>query len=109
MNNWLYTLGGAIVLWVAINYLCVIGDTHIFGKRRPKKFTPDRLPTIRPTQLDPSIIGKKGVSHTRLNPAGYALIDGVRYDALSEAGYIEQGTAIKIVEIRGNNIIIEKN
>jgi len=108
MNTWLYTLGGGIVLWILIHYLCAIGDTHLFGKKRVKALTPDQLPTPRNPPLDSSLIGKTGTSDTRLNPAGFALIDGVRYDALSEAGYIEQGTDIRIVEIRGNNIIIEK-
>ena len=109
MNTWLYTLGCAIVLWIIIHYLCAIGDTHLFGKKRVKALTPDQLPKARTTPLEPSLIGKTGMSNTRLNPAGFAIIDGVRYDAVSEAGYIEQGAAIKIVEIRGNNIIIEKN
>ena len=108
MNNWLYTLVGAIALWVLINYLCAIGDIHLFGKRRPKALSPDLLPTIKSVPLDPSLVGKTGIADTRLNPAGFVLIEGKRYDALSEGGYIEEDSAIKIVEIRGNNIIIEK-
>ena len=48
-------------------------------------------------QADDSIIGKKGIALTRLNPSGKVLIDKKNYEAHSQDGFIENGHEIAVV------------
>ncbi len=53
-------------------------------------------------------VGRSGVAHTVLRPAGVAVIDGKRLDALAESGMIEAGSPIRVVAIKDNNLIVKK-
>lgn len=44
-----------------------------------------------------ALIGKTGTAYTILRPSGKVEINGEIYDAVSEIGYIEKGTKIKVV------------
>lgn len=52
------------------------------------------------------LIGKEGVTHTLLRPAGTAIIDGKKYDVVSEGRFIERGTNIQVVLVEGNRIVV---
>ncbi len=52
--------------------------------------------------------GKIGTVYTDLRPAGIAIIDDKRVDVVSEGGYIEKGTDIKIARIDGNRVLVVK-
>lgn len=51
--------------------------------------------------------GKTGISITSLRPAGTGEFDGKRMDIVTEGGYIEKGTAIKIISVNGSRIVVE--
>ena len=53
-------------------------------------------------------IGREGVAQTILRPAGVALIDGKRLDVEAESGMIESGSAIKIVAVHENRLVVKK-
>lgn len=53
-------------------------------------------------------IGKTGVAHTMLRPAGVALVEGKRLDVLAESGMIDAGSPIRVVAIKDNNLIVKK-
>jgi len=48
------------------------------------------------------------VAETALRPTGKALIDSRRYDVVSDGDFIEQGTAIEVVEVAGTRIVVRK-
>ncbi|MCH2181056.1 MAG: hypothetical protein MK108_03540 [Mariniblastus sp.] len=52
-------------------------------------------------------IGKLGRAQTKMLPSGIVLIDGKKFDALSDGLPIEQGQAIKVVAIKGNRILVQ--
>lgn len=52
--------------------------------------------------------GKKGVAITVLRPAGIGMFDGVRLDVVAEGSFIEEGTKIKVIEVEGRRIVVEK-
>ena len=54
------------------------------------------------------LAGQEGVVCSKLRPAGRAEIDGEAYDVVSQGDFIEVGEKIKVLEIRGNKIIVEK-
>ena len=51
-----------------------------------------------------ALIGRTALTVTPLRPVGVIRLDGHRRDALSEAGIIDQGTEVRIVEIIDNQL-----
>jgi membrane-bound serine protease (ClpP class) len=58
----------------------------------------------RPVEL----VGKRGVAHGMLRPAGIAEIEGRRVDVVSVGEYIKPGTAIEVVAVDGNRVVVKQ-
>jgi membrane-bound ClpP family serine protease len=54
-----------------------------------------------------ALLGKEGAALTILRPAGTGEFDGQRLDVVSEGGFIDRGTKIKIVKTEGRRIVVE--
>ena len=52
------------------------------------------------------LMGQEGTAHTDLRPAGIAMVDGQRLDVVSESGYVEKGTAVKVIKVDGNRVMV---
>lgn len=52
--------------------------------------------------------GKTGYSITPLRPVGTALIEGTRLDVVTEGLFLEKNTSLKVVNVEGNKIVVEK-
>jgi len=52
------------------------------------------------------LVGKSGVVVGRLRPVGIALIDGRRYQVVSEGVMVEEGTKVRVVDVSGNRILV---
>lgn len=63
---------------------------------------------ISSTRFDDLLLGSVGYAYTVLRPAGTIDINGTKYDAISNAEFIEKGAKIKVVKIEGSKIIVEK-
>jgi membrane-bound serine protease (ClpP class) len=59
-------------------------------------------------KCDKNLIGKLGVAHSILRPCGIVEIDGKRLDVVTEGDFIDKGDSIKVVEVSGMKIIVEK-
>ncbi len=57
---------------------------------------------------DIPLMGKEGRAYTDLRPAGSIEIEGKRFDAITPGDYIDKGTAIRVVEIEANRIVVDK-
>ena len=55
-----------------------------------------------PTALE----GHEGVAQSDLRPAGIAIIDGRRMDVVTEAGFIRNGTRIRVIKVEGSRVIV---
>ncbi len=53
-----------------------------------------------------ALLGRIGVVVTKLRPAGVIAIDEVKYDVVSEAEFIEQGTPVQVVGVEGVRIVV---
>lgn len=53
-------------------------------------------------------IGKTGVAHTPMRPAGIADFDGVRLNVVSDCDFIERGEAVQVKCVKGNRIVVIK-
>ena len=59
-----------------------------------------------PTDRDSGLVGREGVTLTALRPTGMGMFDGKRLDIIAEGEFIEEHTAVKVVEARGNRVIV---
>lgn len=57
-----------------------------------------------------SILGKEGITITKLRPSGIAEIGGKRISVVTEGGMIEKGKKVRVVKIEGSRVVVrEKN
>ncbi len=52
------------------------------------------------------LVGKRGRAKTLMLPGGPVEIEGRTFDAVSQGQPVEQGAAVKVVEIRGTRIVV---
>lgn len=84
-----------------------------FGDKGPWK----RLVLSAPTtaeeghlsvETNPSLVGMEGKALSVLRPAGIALIGDERLDVVSEGGYIEKGSSLKVIHVSGARVVVRK-
>lgn len=62
----------------------------------------------RAAPAEDSIVGKEGEAVTRLSPSGMVEIDGRKFEAYSQDGYIERGHQVAVVSKDNFKLIIKK-
>ncbi len=55
---------------------------------------------------DEGLLGAEGVVEAQLRPAGVARIGGRRVDVVSRGTMIEEGTPVRVVELKGNRVVV---
>ncbi len=55
-----------------------------------------------------NLTGKTGVAEMNLHPAGRALFGDERVSVITRGEFIDEGSAVRIVEVHGNRIVVEK-
>ena len=53
-------------------------------------------------------IGREGVAHTALRPAGIGDFDGVRLNVVSDGEFIAQGMPVRVLSVQGNRILVKE-
>jgi membrane-bound ClpP family serine protease len=59
------------------------------------------------SQYDKSALGKEGVVLSDLKPGGYILIAGTKHQAISQSGYISQGTHVLVIGGQEESLIVK--
>ena len=62
--------------------------------------------SIEPSALPAA--GRTGVATSVLRPSGRVTIDGEPFDAVSSEGFIEAGTAVRVIAHQGESIVVER-
>ncbi len=55
---------------------------------------------------DLELVGAEGVVEADCRPAGMARLLGRRVDVVTRGEWIEAGTPVKVVEVRGNRVVV---
>jgi len=66
---------------------------------------PALLPDSEKETLE-NLLGKTGVAQSRMMPSGIVLLEGIKYDALSEGEPIDPGTQIVVIQANKINIVV---
>jgi membrane-bound serine protease (ClpP class) len=56
---------------------------------------------------DPALVGKIGVAHTALRPAGTVMLDDARIDAVSDGTFIDMGSKVRVIQVEGYRVVVE--
>ena len=59
-----------------------------------------------PTGQDEAMVGAVGVALSELRPVGVGMFDGRRVDIIAEGEFIQQNTAVKVIEARGSRVVV---
>ncbi len=54
------------------------------------------------------LIDKRGIAASMLRPSGIVEIDDIRYSAISKGEMIDANTSVVVIEVEGNNIVVEE-
>lgn len=54
-----------------------------------------------------ALVGATGTVRTALRPAGSIEVRGTRLDAVADGAFIDEGAAVRVVEVHGNRIVVE--
>ncbi len=54
-----------------------------------------------------ALVGQEGIAATDMRPSGKIEINGVRYDATADSGFVARATAIKVIQLRGTTLVVD--
>lgn len=54
------------------------------------------------------LLGKEGISHTRLMPSGKIIIEDEMYDSYSRGEFIDKGEKVKVISTEGTSLRVKK-
>jgi len=60
------------------------------------------------SESDLALVGAEGTAFTPLRPAGSIVIDGKRIDAVTNGSFIERDAKIRVLEVHGSRVVVEK-
>jgi len=60
------------------------------------------------SDTDTSLAGTEGEVFTALRPAGTIVVNGKRVDAVADGSFIDKGERVRVIEIHGNRVVVEK-
>lgn len=66
----------------------------------------DVLPNSQEYRGLKQLVGKVGVAETPMLPSGIVRVEGETYDALSEGTPIDPGSAVLVVDVRTNRLVV---
>ena len=55
-----------------------------------------------------ALVGKEGIAYTMLRPTGKALIEGKRYDAMTEGLFVDKNRSVEVIRIKNNHLIVRE-
>jgi membrane-bound serine protease (ClpP class) len=67
----------------------------------------DVLPENDPRRMLQGLVGRVGRAKSKMLPAGIIVINGQSYDAISEGVPLEAGQRVRVIDVRGNRMVVE--
>lgn len=57
---------------------------------------------------DAALVGSVGSAYSALRPAGAIVVNDRRLDAVSSGSFIETGAKIRVIEVEGHRVVVER-
>jgi len=65
--------------------------------------------STQPPIADPSIVGRTGETATPLAPSGFVVVDGRKFEAFSQSGFVELGAIVRVDAVDNFRVIVSKS
>lgn len=104
----------AIVVSLIVFVILSLLNIYLFKKKMlflnklilKDKLTSEEGYIANKSEID--LVGKELVAYTDLRPAGVAILDGVKYDVVSQGDFIEKDSKLVVTETIGMRIVVRK-
>ena len=87
--------------------LIKIPEPMKFNFLKKKQNKAAKLENTSPNSKPPSLVGREGITLTKIRQTGYISIDEERYECLSEFFCLSKGSKAKVVGQEGLRLLIE--
>lgn len=105
----LTVIAGIVLAFGFIIYLSSkIGSKGLFRKMALETTMDTEKGYVGVSMDELKLVGKTGFAYTVLRPSGKVSVDGVIFDAVSEEGFIDKGTKIKVASYETGQLHVEK-
>ena len=108
-NLWrfIWTLLAVIVMSIVLSRL--LPRLPLFNKLmlRSKRPSASYQTTATSELKFAGLVGQLGIAGTDLRPSGKLMIDGDPYDVTAGSTFMSKGSLLRVVEVRGNRILVE--
>jgi len=94
---------GTVAVILMVKYL---PQTFIWKRLSLQKEAASKLGHVAPPDRS-NLIGEIGETESTLRPSGAVRIQGIRYDAKSQCGFIKSGIRVKVIKIDSASIVVE--
>lgn len=81
---------------------------RMLGEKDPEQVEAERLAALKERERYLGMVGAEGMAMTDLRPVGVVRIDGERFDALSESGFIPVGSKVRITLAEPSQIKVRR-
>lgn len=99
-----------VLMGLGLSFVAIIWLSHKIGRRgllRKVALEADLEASVSSPALA-GMVGKEGVAATVLRPSGKVWIDGELYDGVSEDGFIEKGSKIRILRFENAQVYVSR-
>lgn len=109
-GGWLYGLGFAtaevflapVLVYLALTYLPYTPMGKVLVGSAPTE------EEVAPDDSRRDLTGSVGVARSKMLPAGSIEIEGRMIDAVSQSQAIDPGEYVKVIEVRGNRVVVRR-
>lgn len=111
-RNVLVVFGSIALALIVLGVLAMVIPTRPFFSRLALATTQDAAAgySAQPATVGKALLGRTGTVRSDLRPTGsVAMDDGEVITAESEGDYVERGTAVSVVRVDGNRIVVRRS
>lgn len=98
----MFGLPAVVILALKWWPLTPMGRRFLLENRTSEEVLPDN-PKLRGLK---ELVGRVGVAKSKMLPCGAVTIDGRTIDAISEGVFIEPGRQIRVIDVRGTQVVV---
>ncbi|MCP4096831.1 MAG: hypothetical protein GY748_11370 [Planctomycetaceae bacterium] len=98
------TIPGILALMVKVWPYTPLGKRILLKDLKPEDVLPNY---IENKEQKERLEGQLGIAQTKMLPSGIVMVDGEKFDAVSEGFAVEKGDAIRVISVRGNHVYVE--
>jgi membrane-bound ClpP family serine protease len=98
------TIPGMLALMVKIWPYTPLGKRILLKDLKPEDVLPNYTENKEQKER---LEGQLGIAQTKMLPSGIVMVDGEKFDAVSEGFAVEAGDSVRVISVRGNHVYVE--